>query len=185
MAIIPYFSVHSILMACFQYSQCHIFYFSRHKWNISSLALHKTVLLCFVYLFVVVQFVFIFVGFVVCWGVFFSATENSQFLPWKRSWGCDVTSVPPAPVTRCNLPFSSSFICLCEKTRRAFREFTSHAHRRFRHRRRYTEFKPWSNSEENIFFFFLSIFFFLHSVVIATCITKTISGVFTFCISDS
>lgn len=97
-------------------SVSYFLYFSRHKWNISSSALHKTVLLCFVYLFVVVQFVFIFVGLL----VFSSATENSQFYLGRGAEVCDVTSVPPAPVTRCNLPFSSSFICLCEKTRRAF-----------------------------------------------------------------
>lgn len=141
-------------------SVSYFFYFSRHKWNISSSALHKTVLLCFVYLFVVVHLFFNFVGLLVVVVVFFQCDWKQSILPWKRSWGCDVTSVPPAPVTRCNLPFSSSFICLCEKTRRAFREFTSHARRRFPNTDAATRNSNLGRIQRKIFFFLSQYFFF-------------------------
>lgn len=185
MVIIPYFSVHSILMACFQYSQCHISYFSRHKWNISSLALHKTVLLCFVYLFVVVQFVFIFVGFVGCWVVFFQCD-------WKQS----IFTMEEEPRLRRHVCSASSCNSVQSPVQLVFHLSLWEN----------TKSLPWIHFScapslptqtplhgiqtlvefRGKYIFFLSqYFFFLHGVVIATCITKTISGVFTFCISDS
>lgn len=157
MVIIPYFSVHNILMAMLPIQSVSYFYFSRHKWNISSLALHKTVIMFGLFV-CCCSFVFIFVGSLVV-VFFFQCDWKQSILSWERSWGCDVTSVPAAPVTRCNLPFSLSFICLCEKTWRAFREFTSHAHRRFRHTCCYADFKPW-RIQRKISFFSFSVFFF-------------------------